>query len=122
MNNMLDEQALLRWRLEQLENQFSPVHSMIREKYTTNGYHTALQNVEQVHSIRSSIEYAQGLLDTGLTDAEDRAFAVIRQIVSLQDHDPASVTYGIWSYYLEEPLSSMRPRIGTGRILSGKYF
>ncbi|WP_076247842.1 hypothetical protein [Paenibacillus sp. FSL H8-0259] len=109
MNNMLDEQALLRWRLEQLENQFSPVHSMIREKYTTNGYHTALQNVEQVHSIRSSIEYAQGLLDTGLTDAEDRAFAVIRQIVSLQDHDPASVTYGIWSYYLEEPLSSMRP-------------
>lgn len=109
MDNLLDEQALLRWRLEQLENQFSPVHSMIREKYTTNGYHTALQNVEQVHSIRSSIEYAQGLLDTGLTDAEDRAFAVIRQIVSLQDHDPASVTYGIWSYYLEEPLSSMRP-------------
>ncbi|KAI7259066.1 hypothetical protein KC345_g10406 [Hortaea werneckii] len=106
---MLDEQALLRWRLEQLENQFSPVHSMIREKYTTNGYHTALQNVDRVHSVRSSIEYAQGLLDTGLTDAEDRAFAVIRQIVSLQDRDPASVTYGIWSYYLEEPLSSMRP-------------
>lgn len=109
MKNMLDEQELLRYRLGQMESQFSPEHSMIREEYKTNGYHTALQNVDRVHSVRSSIEYAQGLLDTELMDDEDKAFAVIRQIVSLQDRDPSSGTYGIWSYYLEEPLSNMSP-------------
>lgn len=109
MKNIVYESDLLLAKIKEMEGEFSSEHSMIREKYTTNGYHTALKHVDKVHSIRTSIEYAQGLLDTGLADYEERAFAVIRKVVSLQDSDPASATFGIWSYFLEEPLSRMSP-------------
>ena len=38
-----------------------------------------------------------------------RAVAIVDQLLSLQDVDPFSRTYGIWSWYLEEPLSEMAP-------------
>ena len=62
-----------------------------------------------VHSTRESLAYAVGLLDTGRPADLERAIAVIQRVVALQDSDPASKTYGIWSWFLEEPLATMSP-------------
>ena len=46
-----------------------------------------------------------------------RAEEIIGRVVPLQDKDPASRTYGIWSWFMEEPAEARwRRRTGTGRI------
>lgn len=97
------EQALASW-----DNQYDPAEQMVRRPFSSPGYHTALKG-GYVHPTRDSLNYALGLLDTGRPDRLDRATAIIRRIVGLQDTNPASPTYGIWSWFLEEPLPAMRP-------------
>lgn len=53
--------------------------------------------------------YAQELLES-----EDRAqwataHGIISEVLALQDTVPTSATYGIWSWFAEEPLSAMAP-------------
>lgn len=95
--------------IEETGERYNPSLSMVTNKYHTNGYHTVLKNVEWVHPNRESIEYALALLDTGTAEYEERAFSIIRQVISLQDQHPAHDTYGLWSYYYEEPLEMMAP-------------
>lgn len=107
--NELDELELLKLAVEEKNKSYNPSLSMLTTRYHTNGYHTALKNVEWVHSSRESIEYALALLDTGIAEYGERACSVIRQVISLQDQHPAHDTYGLWSYYYEEPLERMAP-------------
>ncbi len=81
---------------------------MLRRPFSSPGYHTAL-TVGFVHPTRDSLGYAVGLLDTGRPADLERAVAIVRRMVALQDSDPASRTYGIWSWFLEEPLAKMSP-------------
>ncbi|OUS78536.1 hypothetical protein B1748_00200 [Paenibacillus sp. MY03] len=104
-----EELELLKRSVSMLESEFNPELNLLRVKYHTNGYHTMLTGVEYVHSTRASVEYALALLDTGLPEYEAKAFKIIEQIISLQDCDPSRDTYGIWSYYYEEPLDKMAP-------------
>lgn len=97
------EQALASW-----DNQYDPAEQLVRRPFSSPGYHTALTG-GFVHPTRDSLNYALGLLDTGRPERLERAVAIIRRVVSLQDADSASPTYGIWSWFLEEPLSAMRP-------------
>ncbi len=87
---------------------YDPEECMIRRPFSSPGYHTTLKG-GQVHSTRESLSYAVALLDTGVPEWEKRAEDVLRKVISLQDQDPASKTYGIWSWFLEEPLSRMSP-------------
>ena len=88
--------------------QYDPAEQMLRRPFSSPGYHTTLTG-GFVHSTKDSLAYAVGLLDTGRDQDRDRALAVIRRVVALQDRDPASKTYGIWSWFLEEPLAQMSP-------------
>jgi hypothetical protein len=88
--------------------QYDPAEQMLRRPFSSPGYHTKLTG-GFVHSTRESLAYAVGLLDTGRATDLERAVAVIRRVVALQDTDPASKTYGIWSWFLEEPLAKMSP-------------
>ncbi len=87
---------------------YNPAEQMTRRPFSSPGYHTALTG-GMVHPTRDSIGYAVGLLDTGKPEHLERAVAIVRRIVALQDTDPASRTYGIWSWFLEEPLPKMSP-------------
>lgn len=107
--NELCELELLKTAVEEKNKRYNPSLSMLTAPYHTNGYHTVLKNVDWVHPCRESIEYALALLDTGGAECEERAFAIIRQVISLQDQHPAHDTYGLWSYYYEEPLEMMAP-------------
>lgn len=102
------ERARLQRALKSWDNNYDPAESMVRRPFSSPGYHTKLSG-GLVHPTRDSLNYAVGLLDLGGADELGRAVAILRKICALQDRDPASRTYGIWSWYLEEPLAQMSP-------------
>ena len=63
-----------------------------------------------VRATRPSLAYASALLDTAEDWRVDRARQILGSVLSLQDVDPESKTYGLWSRYLEEPVTSMPPQ------------
>jgi hypothetical protein len=91
--------------LHRLDALFDPHEQMVQQPVSTVGYHTALRSGE-AHGTRESLHYAVALLDAGRTE---RAAAILARVIALQDQNPASPTYGIWSWYLSEPLANMAP-------------
>ncbi|MHA6533111.1 hypothetical protein [Paenibacillus sp. BAC0078] len=105
----IDEQRLLIRKMHTLESRYDPEIRMLRSPFSSPGYHTTLREAEFIHSTRDSLSYALGLLDTELPQYEQRAFDVIDQVISLQDTDRSHTTFGIWSWFYEEPLAQMSP-------------
>lgn len=67
-------------------------------------YHTGFSN-SKVHIIKDSSEYAKELI---CSEKDIKmGIEIFRKVASLQDTDPNSKTYGLWSYYLEESLAQM---------------
>lgn len=71
-------------------------------------YHTRLYHCD-VHSTVAAFGYANALLLTGRDEDLARAIEVLDHAAHLQDKDPANATFGIWSWYMEEPLEKMAP-------------
>lgn len=116
MNNLtgitrqvIDQQQMLIRKMRTLESRYNPEICMLRSAFSSPGYHTTLKQAEFIHSTRDSLSYALGLLDTGLDEVEQRAFDIIAQVISLQDTDRSHDTFGIWSWFYEEPLAQMSP-------------
>lgn len=114
LNSVLLEEET-RW-LPFLKKTLQPMHEyyneqikMLRTPFTSPGYHTTLKNVDHVYPIRESLDYALAILDCREEKHYDRALDILRNVLSLQDHDPDSPTFGIWSWYFEEPLAQMSP-------------
>ncbi|MEK3761645.1 hypothetical protein MKZ07_24960 [Paenibacillus sp. FSL P4-0338] len=105
----LDQRQRLIHKMAGLESRYDPAICMLRSPLSSPGYHTTLKQAEFIHSTRDSLSYALGLLDTELARYEQRAFDIILQVISLQDMDPAHDTFGIWSWFYEEPLDQMAP-------------
>jgi hypothetical protein len=94
--------------LEKQDARYDPNEQMIRRPFSSPGYHTTLKG-GYVHPTRDSLNYAVALLDTGSDQRLDRATQILRKVISLQDQNPDSRTYGIWSWFYEEPLDKMSP-------------
>lgn len=94
--------------LESADQNFDEDVHMIRGSVSGVGYHTTLQS-GTVHHTRSSLQYAAALMASGEDWRIKRAKKIIKKVVSLQDQNPENKTYGIWSWYLEEPLEKMSP-------------
>lgn len=105
-----NDKAYLRFlqRIRSDDEKYDTEEKMLRRPFSSPGYHTALQG-GFVHSTRDSLGYAVTCLDAGDDEHLKRAEDVLRKVISLQDQDPGSKTYGIWSWYYEEPLSKMSP-------------
>ncbi len=71
-------------------------------------YHSDFQRRTKVHSTRPSLNYAVALLNADIPAYHQRAFDILRAVLALQDQDQGSKTFGVWPYYLEEPLSSKK--------------
>jgi hypothetical protein len=71
-------------------------------------YHSDFQEETKVHSVRSSLGYAEALLNSRKPEFRERAFDVLRAVIALQDQDPESKTCGVWPYTLEEPLATKK--------------
>jgi hypothetical protein len=94
--------------LRDKDSQYDPDEKMLRARFSSPGYHTTLKS-GYVHRTRNSLSYAVALLDSGQPDRLKRACEILRRVISLQDQNPESRTYGIWSWFLEEPLDKMSP-------------
>ncbi|MEN6575164.1 MAG: hypothetical protein ABFD90_02385 [Phycisphaerales bacterium] len=100
-------QAFLR-ALEKEDESYDSAARMLWAEFSSPGYHTTLQG-GVVHRTRESLKYAVALLDSGDTARLQRAAAILNRVIALQDQDPGSRTYGIWPWFLEEPLDRMSP-------------
>ncbi len=94
--------------LSKQDARYDPAEKMIRRPFSSPGYHTTLKG-GYVHPPRDSLNYAVALLDSGEPARVKRAQDILRKVISLQDQDPNSRTYGIWSWFMEEPLEKMSP-------------
>lgn len=70
------------------------------------GYHTRIQGT--VHPTLSAASYAELVYHLREEALYPRAERCLRSLIELQDKDPQSKTYGLWSYDAEESLSQMR--------------
>jgi hypothetical protein len=102
------QKARLSRALAPLHERYDPATKMVRSPFSSPGYHTTLKG-GTVHSTRTALGYAVALLDTGDEALLQRACEILDAVIALQDSDPASKTYGIWPWFLEEPLSRMSP-------------
>ncbi len=94
--------------LESQHARYDPAEKMIRRPFSSPGYHTTLEG-GYVHPTRDSFRYAVALLDSGDPEYQQRACDILDRCIDLQDQDPDSRTYGIWSWFMEEPLDKMSP-------------
>ncbi len=92
--------------LADYDRRYDPALCMVGETFHAIGYHSRMTEGAWVHSTRLALDYALALLEAG---EAGRACDVLDKVVSLQDTDPVSPTYGIWSWLLEEPLPQMAP-------------
>lgn len=100
-------QAFLR-ALDEEDDRYDATARMLRGEFSSPGYHTTLQG-GVVHRTRESLRYAVALLDSGDPARLQRATVILNRVIPLQDQDPNSPTYGIWPWFLEEPLARMSP-------------
>ena len=96
--------------LKEIEKTDTAYDSTVHLVWATQAkhYHSDFQEATKVHSVRSSIYYAQALLDSRKPEFRERAFDVLRAVLTLQDQDPQSKTFGVWPYTLEEPLATKK--------------
>jgi hypothetical protein len=85
---------------------YSDEHGMLGLSWKGPDYHTRVSQGSWVHPTRESLDYVLALLRSG---RKERAAAIVSRVLSLQDTDPTSKTYGIWPWLLEESLTEMDP-------------
>ncbi|HOP10908.1 MAG TPA: hypothetical protein PK629_05395 [Oscillospiraceae bacterium] len=95
-------------KLNQLHESYDEKEHMLLLPFRTPGYHTTLKG-GVVHPTIHALNYAVALLDSKDKKNTQRASRILRKVISLQDTDPSHNTYGIWPWFLEEPLSQMSP-------------
>jgi hypothetical protein len=93
--------------LQEYDEQYDGGCHMVWSTVPEGHYHCGLSVGSRAHHTRESLIYAIELLATGLPDRQKRAAGIVAQVLSLQDPDPTSKTYGIWPVYLEEPLGAL---------------
>ncbi|MDR2439037.1 MAG: hypothetical protein LBE12_06680 [Planctomycetaceae bacterium] len=71
------------------------------------GYHSNFDKGTRVHPTRSIMDYAAYFLASPLKEHQDQGNTLLEKVLALQDQNPASKTFGIWSWYAEEPLTQM---------------
>lgn len=103
-----EQRAELMKSLEGQHRQYDEAEKMLKKKFSSPGYHTTLKGGD-VHPTRDALSYAAALLDTGDKVLQSRAEEILHRVIALQDQNPESKTYGIWSWFMEEPLDKMAP-------------
>lgn len=94
--------------LQKIRNTYSEEWKCPTSYLEKAGYHTNLA-CQDVHSTTAAFRFATALLATGDETDLKTAEEILWNVAALQDKDPSSATYGIWSWYMEEPLDKMSP-------------
>lgn len=103
-----NEKYLFQEIMERVEKTYDKNEHMITQWRGEHGYHSMLSNCT-VHPTRDTLAYAYELMLRGEKEDFCRVEDILNRVIPLQDTDPSHNTYGIWSYYAEEPLEKMAP-------------
>ena len=95
--------------LDRWDKSYRDECQMVGQSLNSPGYHTTVRDGTWVHQTRSGVDYAIALLQSGDPARVERARLVVAKVLTLQDANPTSPTYGIWPWLLEEPLAKMSP-------------
>jgi hypothetical protein len=98
---------VLKTLLDENGQQYDADAQMLVTDFRSPGYHTRIVSGTTVHPTRESLIYALALLQRNAVGDTDRAVTITHKVISLQDTDSASKTYGVWPWLLEEPLAEM---------------
>jgi hypothetical protein len=82
------------------------------------GTHSKSPPNKKSHSTRESTYYAYGLLLTGDPADLARAQAILRRVVTLQDKNPGSPTYGAFNWNAEDPPQDLNSAAFVGLTLA----
>lgn len=89
--------------LNELHKAYDEKEKLIYRHNVFSDYHSKWKG--SAHATYESLTYAVALLYASVMP--ERANDIIERMLSLQDLRPGSPTYGLWSWYLEEPLDEM---------------
>lgn len=92
--------------LDEAEAKFDKEAGLTVFRTKKDAYHTKLAD-QDVHTLQGSVSYAVALLYGGRETDIERARKIISLVLTYQDCEPESRTYGIWPYYAEESLEEM---------------
>ena len=95
--------------LAEVGERYDSERQAVGVEWSGPGYHTRVVNGTWAHPTRESLDYALALLRGGEAGGAARASDIVRKVLTMQDTDPTSRTYGIWPWLLEEPLDEMAP-------------
>lgn len=102
------EQDLFEKLLNYYDTFYDEKEKMLTQYLGDHNYHTTLSN-QIVHPTHNSLLYAFELMNSGKQSNFDRAKDILYKVVPLQDTNPEHKTYGIWSWFYDEPLEKMSP-------------
>ena len=71
------------------------------------GYHSQFEFGTKVRPTRDAMNDAAMLIASPQEADQTEGRALLEKVIDLQDQDPESVTFGIWSWYYEESLAGM---------------
>ena len=101
-----EELIIHRRALKKASENFDKEKMLMTEHVRDDAYHTKLAG-KTAHQLKESLSYAVALLYGDNEEEYKTAEKIIEIILKLQDKDEKSSTFGLWSYYEEEPLSQM---------------
>ncbi|MFE5324400.1 hypothetical protein ACFQ88_37760 [Paenibacillus sp. NPDC056579] len=105
----IDHRIMLMKELESWHKDYNAELHMVRRPFSSPGYHTTLKGVTHTHPTLAACIYALALLDTGEEAYAERASDILQKVIGLQDQNRDHATFGIWSWFMEEPLTMMSP-------------
>lgn len=95
--------------LQKMHNRYNPDNRLLKCPFSSPGYHTTIKQADFVHPFLQAVNYALALLDDQDPAYQQRAYDILQTVIEHQDQNPESATYGIWSWFWEEPLEQMSP-------------
>lgn len=90
-----------------MQNQYDEKAGLFGYEAKGINYHSGVSG-GMVHSTRDNLGCMPAFLKRGTEKDRELALSVIPKVLALQDRDENSLTYGIWPYLFEEPLTEMK--------------
>jgi len=100
---------LLKGYLAFKEPSFNPETGAVHAECHSPGYHTKVKDGTIIRSTRENMEYALACMDSGDAKLFERAQRTASTVLDMQDRDPLSKSFGIWPWFMEEPIEKMSP-------------
>lgn len=95
--------------LQTARQRYSTETHMVGTKWDGPTYHTRVATGTWVHSTVASLDYALALLHRDEEGDRARAEQILDKVISLQETSASDKHYGLFPWFLEEPIEEMAP-------------